>query len=89
MIGWSWIMGAGAMNGAVRKDATVSDGRIVPFGDVVLRESLSVEGENVPQGATGTVVEMLPDGIGCIVEFFEPRHCVVTVDRRRLGPASG
>ena len=38
------------------------------------------EGESLPAGASGTIVEQLDGGRAYIVEFFRPRHCVVTVD---------
>lgn len=75
------------MDGVVPKGSAGTEGRIVPFVEVVLTTPVRDEGEDVPRGATGTVVEMLPGDRACIVEFFEPRHCVVTVDLGLLRPA--
>jgi hypothetical protein len=55
-----------------------------PFATVRLREGLSTEGVAVPATASGTIVEVLGGGEAYIVEFFEPRHAVVTVRHELL-----
>jgi len=40
----------------------------------------------LPEGATGAVVFAYRDGIGYEVEFVEPFHCVVTVERDDIRP---
>lgn len=49
------------------------------FTDAHLINPLTAEGEHLPRGASGVIVEILGAGESYIVEFFEPRHCVVTV----------
>ena len=48
------------------------------FADVRIIRRLQVEGEDLPAGAAGTVVEILGDGTAYVVEFFDPIHAVVT-----------
>ena len=40
----------------------------------------------LPQGATGTVIFAYRDGAGYAVEFEEPFHSVVTVERDDIRP---
>jgi hypothetical protein len=54
------------------------------FASVQLVRPLHVEGESLPGGASGTIVEVLDDGRAYIVEFFDPHHCVVTVSDASL-----
>ena len=49
------------------------------FDNVVLTRDYAAEGESLTRGASGTVVEIFGGGAAFAVEFFEPRHCVVTV----------
>lgn len=53
--------------------------RLSLFSNVRLIRELHAEGEILKQGASGTIVERLEGGNAYIVEFFQPRHCVVTV----------
>ena len=48
------------------------------FSNVRLTRSLRADGESLPLGATGTIVERLDGGTAYVVEFFHTRHCVVT-----------
>jgi hypothetical protein len=47
---------------------------------VALTRPLHVEGGEMPVGARGTVVAAYRDGLAYEVEFFEPFHCVATVE---------
>jgi hypothetical protein len=58
--------------------------RFAEFANVVLVAPLNTEGESLPVGAAGTIVEVFDDGRAYAVEFFEPRHCVVTVFDNQL-----
>jgi hypothetical protein len=49
------------------------------LASVRLRAGLSTEGVAVPASASGTIVEILGRGEAYVVEFFAPRHAVVTV----------
>jgi hypothetical protein len=48
---------------------------------VALRHSRKHKGKVLPEGAQGAVVHAYRGGLGYEVEFEEPFHCVVTVDR--------
>jgi hypothetical protein len=48
---------------------------------VALRHSHACESGVLPEGARGIIVYAYCDGAGCEVEFDEPIHCVVTVER--------
>jgi hypothetical protein len=65
-------------------DFSFGSKRLPLFTDVVLIGPLHAEGESLPAGASGTVVEVLRGGAAYIVEFFRPRHCVVTVHDHAL-----
>jgi hypothetical protein len=54
------------------------------FASVRLVQPLRAEGEALPAGSSGTIVEVLSEGEAYIVEFFRPRHCVATVCGRSL-----
>lgn len=64
---------------------TITTASLPLFTNVKLVRPLSVEGESLHAGATGTIVERLGRGESYIVEFFEPHHCVVTVHDDALG----
>jgi hypothetical protein len=48
---------------------------------VALRYSRKHKGKLLPEGAQGAVVHVYRDGVGYEVEFEEPFHCLVTIDR--------
>ncbi len=68
--------------------ATGSAPPIALFDSVLLLTRHVAEGEDMPAGATGAVVEMYPAHGDCIVEFESPHWAVVTVPiallRRRM-----
>jgi hypothetical protein len=51
---------------------------------VVAVRDIVDNGECVPVGATGTVVQVVRGGIGYAVEFTSPRHVVVSAAREEL-----
>lgn len=53
---------------------------------VALTRSRECEGRTLPEGAMGAVVFAYRDGRGYDVEFVEPFHCVVTVERGDIRP---
>jgi hypothetical protein len=56
-------------------------GRIAELSIVVLTRSRACSSGVIPEGSRGTVVHAYGDGMGYEVEFDEPTHCVVTVER--------
>lgn len=58
--------------------------RMPLFTNVRLIQPLQTEGESLPSGAIGTIVECLNGGVAYIVEFSHPHHAVVTVYDRTL-----
>ena len=62
-------------------------GRPIPeLSMVALTHSAECEGKTLPEGSRGAVVFAYRDGVGYDVEFVEPFHCVVTVDRDDIRP---
>lgn len=53
---------------------------------VALTHALPMGDRILPEGATGAVVFAYRDGLGYEVEFDEPFHCVVTVERDDIRP---
>ena len=53
---------------------------------VALTRSRECEGRTLPEGAMGAVVFAYRDGQGYDVEFTEPFHCIVTVERGDIRP---
>ncbi|HWB50184.1 MAG TPA: hypothetical protein VG651_13820 [Stellaceae bacterium] len=53
---------------------------------VALRHSRVCDGKVLPEGAKGAVVHAYRGGAGYEVEFEEPFHCVMTVDRDDIRP---
>lgn len=62
--------------------------RLPLFADVKLVRPWRAEGESLPSGASGTIVEVFDGGNAYIIEFFEPHHCVMTVYDHALTPES-
>lgn len=60
-------------------DLSFGSKRLPLFSGVRLVRPWRAEGESLPIGASGAIVESLNGGSAYIVEFFRPRHCVVTV----------
>jgi hypothetical protein len=56
-------------------------GSIPELSIVALRHSHDCESGVLPKGALGTIVYAYSDGAVYEVEFDEPLHCVVTVER--------
>jgi hypothetical protein len=54
------------------------------FDNVVLTTDYAAEGEILSRGASGTIVDIFGGGTAFAVEFFEPRHCIMTVHRAAL-----
>ena len=54
---------------------------------VALTHPHECKGKVLPEGTTGAVVFAYRDGAGYEVEFDEPFHCVVTVERDDIRPA--
>ena len=65
-------------------DFSFGSKRLPLFSDVMLIGPVRAEDEDLPAGATGTIVEALDDGAAYIVEFFRPRHCVATIHDHAL-----
>ena len=57
---------------------------IPELGLVALRQARACDGRVLPEGTTGTVVFVYRDGAAYEVEFEEPFHCVVTLNRDEL-----
>ena len=55
---------------------------------VKLTHPLEAEGEHFPVGSIGEVVKVLSIAPFCIVEFFHPWHCLVTVPEETLKASS-
>jgi hypothetical protein len=53
---------------------------------VALRHPQECDGRVLPEGSRGAVVHAYRDGAGYEVEFSEPFHCVVTVNRDDIRP---
>lgn len=53
---------------------------------VALTHALPQGEKTLPEGTTGAVVFAYRDGVGYEVEFDEPFHCVVTVERDDIRP---
>ena len=53
---------------------------------VALTQPRECDGRTLPEGATGAVVFVYGDGVGYDVEFIEPFHCIVTVERGDIRP---
>jgi hypothetical protein len=53
---------------------------------VALTHPHECEGRTLPEGATGAVVFAYRDGVGYDIEFAEPFHCIVTVERDDIRP---
>lgn len=51
---------------------------------VHLSRTLEPGGRALPRGTSGTVVAVYGDGLAYEVEFFEPFHCVLTVESADL-----
>jgi hypothetical protein len=66
------------------RDLLFASKRLPLFSNVQLVRPWHAEGESLPSGASGTVVEVLDEGRAYIVEFFDPHHCVVTVHDHAL-----
>jgi len=62
------------------------DRSIPELSMVALTHTLPCDGAILPEGATGAVVFAYRDGAGYDVEFAEPFHCVVTVERDDIRP---
>lgn len=59
-----------------------TEARLIPeLSMVKLTHPRECEGGVLPEGATGAVVFAYRDGAGYEVEFVEPFHCIVTVER--------
>jgi hypothetical protein len=54
---------------------------------VALSHAQECEGRVLPEGTTGTVVYTYDGGAGYEVEFEQPFHCVLTVERDDIRPA--
>ena len=70
-----------AKAGSASSDGTYTSAtkQLPLFTNVRLVSSVSVEGERLAAGASGTIVERLGSSEAYVVEFFQPRHCVVTI----------
>jgi hypothetical protein len=53
---------------------------------VALTHPHACEGGTLPEGSRGAVVFVYRDGAGYEVEFVEPFHCVVTLERADIRP---
>jgi len=62
------------------------DRAIPELSIVALTHAVSQGDRTLPAGATGAVVFAYRDGVGYAVEFDEPFHCVVTVERDDIRP---
>ena len=69
--------GAGGMSSV--RDFRRNTKKLPLLSNIRLISPISSDGESLPSGAVGTVVELLAEGSAYIIEFDEPRHCVVTV----------
>jgi hypothetical protein len=78
------LMKAGGTPSA--RDVFIGSKQLPLFSGVKLVRPWRAEGESLPVGALGTIVESLNKGDAYIVEFFRPRHCVVTVYDHALAP---
>lgn len=94
-----WRSGAGAFAGTRRlalaswaggglaaQDGAVPKPRLPLFTNVRLLRWVEADGEKMPEGASGTIVHSLAGGAAYVVEFFHPRHCVMTVRSTALVP---
>ena len=70
----------------VRRDVARDPASFPLFANVALAAELSAEGERMPSGARGTIVDVLGGGAAYAVEFFIPQHCVLTVPAGALVP---
>lgn len=59
---------------------------LVQFTNVLLAQPYQFGGAALPKGASGTIVSVFPDTRSYTVEFFEPRHCIMSVPHDRLKP---
>ena len=69
--------GAGGMSSV--RDFRRSTKKLSLLSNIRLISPIFSDGESLPSGAIGTVVEVLAEGSAYIIEFEEPHHCVVTV----------
>jgi len=53
---------------------------------VALTHARECKGKVLPEGAKGAVVFEYRDGAGYEVEFDEPFHCILTVERDDIRP---
>jgi hypothetical protein len=66
---------------------TIRERSIPELSIVALTHSVPAKDDRIlPEGATGTVVFSYRDGAGYEVEFKEPFHSVVTVERDDIRP---
>jgi hypothetical protein len=68
----------------VSRDAAPGSKVLPLFASVRLVRTVRADGDAMPTGAMGTIVERLGGGEAYIVEFFEPRHSVMTVHSQAL-----
>ena len=68
----------------MRQSKTIDS--IPELGLVALKQARACDGGMLPEGTTGTVVFVYRDGAAYEVEFEEPFHCVVTLDRDDIHP---
>ena len=59
---------------------------ITELSIVALRHPRECDGRTLPAGTVGAVVYAYRDGAGYEVEFSQPFHCVVTVQRDEIQP---
>jgi hypothetical protein len=59
---------------------------IAELSMVALTHPHACEGGTLPEGSRGVVVFVYRDGAGYEVEFVEPFHCVVTLERADIRP---
>jgi uncharacterized protein DUF4926 len=62
------------------------DRSIPELSVVALAHALPCGDKMLPEGTTGAIVFAYRDGVGYEVEFDEPFHCVVTVERDDIRP---
>lgn len=65
----------------VKRDRSISE-----LSVVALKHRRECEGGVLPEGSKGAVVHIYHDGAAYEVEFAEPFHCVVTLERDDIRP---
>ena len=66
------------------KPPTQVDRSLAELSSVTLTRHVDVDGNTLPRGSRGTVVYVYQDGRGFEVEFEQPFHAVVTLERSDL-----